>query len=114
MPDPLWSDWLVGLNGVSALNSVSSVFAINAANELAGLVIWGAGTSAGQIVLEAADDTAGFTNGPEVLMTFDWAAAGKTERQRAQGPFPRLARWRISTGVVGGTVVSKHQGFVGP
>jgi hypothetical protein len=64
-------------------------------------VEFGAGTSAGVVMLE----TAANENGPWVLVpsgTFTWAAASTVLYGRFDGPFYAV-RARISTAIVGGT-----------
>jgi hypothetical protein len=71
--------------------------------QIAVYVNFGAGTSAGVVMLETAADA---DNGPWVLVTggtFTWASASSVQYARFDGPFYAV-RARISTAIVGGTV----------
>lgn len=65
-------------------------------------VKFGAGTSAGSVVIETADDDT-FTGVWAVLQTIAWAAANRQHQYYAPGPQLSI-RARISVAIVGGTI----------
>jgi hypothetical protein len=75
---------------------------IASVREIAGYVVFGAGTSAGQVVLETAHDP-DYAGAWWPLETIDWAAASKVHHVGKTGLF-RALRFRISIAIVGGTV----------
>jgi hypothetical protein len=67
-------------------------------------VKWGAGTTAGVVVIEAAD-AADYTGTWSPLATITWAAASTTETVVLAGAYKAI-RHRISTAVANGTVTT--------
>jgi hypothetical protein len=75
---------------------------VSRVREIALYVVFGAGTTAGAVVLEAAPDAA-YTGTWANLATVSWSAATKVGLAQASGVHLAV-RARISTGIVGGTV----------
>ena len=71
-------------------------------SETAFYIAFGAGTSAGAVVIETAA-TPDYTGTWANLSTITWSAASKTHHVAITGVF-RALRARISTAIVGGTV----------
>lgn len=97
--------WLLNIiNAQSALDTVGVIRAdlTSIAREHTMYVRFGAGTSAGAVVLEAADDPA-YTGTWSLLGTVTWAAATSVKHVSSTGCH-RAVRARISVAIVGGTV----------
>lgn len=88
----------------SALNAVGPVQGDVLANarETAAYVVFGAGTSSGQVVVESAP-FAGYAGTWAIVATVNWAAADKAHLAAITGVHLAL-RVRISTIIGGGTV----------
>jgi hypothetical protein len=91
------------LTSQTALDAAGSVRADLLPNtkDVGFYVQFGAGTSAGQVVIEAAHDPS-YTGTWAELASVDWAAANKEHYVSVHGVFIAL-RARISTAIVGGT-----------
>lgn len=105
MPRPLLAE--DALTAVSALNTAKTYGPPEGAKAEGFLcvVTFGAGTSAGAVVVEGAADPS-FTGTWAVLATISWAAADRAHETFISGSFI-ARRVRVSTGIVGGTVSAK-------
>ena len=93
------------MSALSALNAVSTILNnadVGGAEWTTFYVVFGAGTSAGVITIEAAHSPT-YSGTWASLGTITWAAATRVHSLTVQGSHIAL-RARISTAVVGGTV----------
>lgn len=92
------------LTAQSALDTASAAVPTQGFNNFQLMVKFGAGTSAGAVVLEAAD-TAGYTGTwMAVGAAVPWSAVNKIESIAVVNRVLPFVRARISTAIVGGTV----------
>ena len=97
------------LTAESALNAADAVDTHRlAAKEWVHTVVWGAGTSAGAVSVEAAE-SASYAGTWANLCTVTWSAASKADVCNVTGAYKAI-RHRISTAVVGGTVTTSIKG----
>lgn len=102
MPRPLSSGPL--LTAQSALNT-TALLPFDAGSKAEGtlvIVTFGAGTSAGVVVVEGAANPS-YTGTWAVLATINWAAANRAHETYIAGAYLGR-RVRISTAIVGGTI----------
>lgn len=106
MPRPLSAGPL--LTAQSALNTVASLDPVVGSKAEGTLIIvtFGAGTSAGVVLIEGAASP-NFTGTWATLATINWAAANRAHETFISGGF-LARRVRISTAIVGGTVNVDH------
>lgn len=92
------------LNAQSGLNTavVSTATDQLRCRESAVYIIWGAGTSAGAVTIETADNDA-YAGVWAALSTVPWTAVSKEDVVQITG-IHKSIRTRISTAIVGGTV----------
>lgn len=96
--------WKVLLTAASAQDvaAVLPVDQVPGAQETTVYVVFGAGTSAGTVVIEAAHDPA-YTGTWSNIGTIAWVAASRAHHLSVTGCH-RAVRARISVAIVGGTV----------
>jgi len=93
---------LLNAQSAGGTSVVASAADMVRCRETAVYVIWSAGTSAGAVTIETADqDAFAGTWAPEQVVT--WSAANKEDIYQITGVH-RAVRTRISTAIVGGTV----------
>jgi len=98
------------LDGKSAMNAEGKLGPVEVANiqELTNYIVFGAGSSAGAVVIESAHDK-DFTGTWHNLATVTWAAASRVHEVQITG-LHNAIRHRISVAIVGGTVDSYIMG----
>jgi hypothetical protein len=96
------------LSAVSTDETTSTPIPVNAAIDLGVYVEWSAGTSAGQLVVEEAWDTA-TTGAWSAVGTINWSAASSTDVFHQTGSF-RALRVRVNTAIAGGTITVRGIG----
>ena len=87
---------------ISALNAAGPIPQSGDANRLEVDVVFGAGTSAGAVVIESSHDPA-FAGTWHTEATLAWAVASSSKHASIVGP-RRALRYRVSVALVGGTV----------
>lgn len=96
------------LTAAVALNSVSEPVPLGNARKHTHGVVFGAGTTAGTVIVETAADR-NFTGLWEPLATYAWAGAapnqGGTE-DSYEGPLIGFVRHRVSVAIAGGSVTT--------
>jgi hypothetical protein len=90
------------LSAVSADETTSTPMQVNSAVDLGVYILWSAGTSAGQLVVEESWSQ-GYTGAWSTVGTIDWSAASSTDVFHQTGSF-RSLRVRVNTAIAGGTV----------
>ena len=98
---PIVYDALVA-SGVSALNAAGAIPQASEADRFEVGVNFGAGTSAGTVVIESAHDPA-FAGTWHIEATIAWAVVSSYKHASIVGP-RRALRYRVSVAIVGGTV----------